>query len=221
MAILTQDIVNGLDIPRKLEWHVYKATTDLTSAIERQLQHPRSPRCLIGISVLLSSDAELEAIGFSIADRVFVYYPRVAGLAARKGSSSGVDAFASLLNSQNGCLVGFGMTRTAMHIRHAVNTHVRGMDLLSVLTGKKNMSPGELVRDTIDPSLDPFVVNTLWDAFPAELENDPRRLEFLCMRAWLAARSLKSIYLKALSNDAIQSWHESEHATSSANMRSS
>ena len=186
MPTLSQNLVKTQGVFRSLEWNIYKTEHDLAASLDRELHRVPSP--VLGLAISLSSEGTLEALALATPRRVFVLYFR--GHAVKRSSRemserAGTDAFAAFLSGQKKPVLGFGMARLAMHVRHGVSAHVRGIDLSSM--SPKN-SPGEFVKSLLDQTADQFAIDTLWDAFPAELQNDPRRLEFLCLRAWLSAR---------------------------------
>lgn len=186
MPTLSQRLLRSQGVPRSLEWNIYKSEHELAASLDRELR--RVPAPALGLAILVSTEGVLEALALATPRRVFVFYPR--GDAVKRSSREmaervGTDAFAALLGGQKRPVVGFGMARMAMHVRNGVSAHVRGVDL-SCMSSKS--SPGEFVKSLLDQSSDTFAVDTLWDAVPPELYNDPRRLENLCLRAWISAR---------------------------------
>lgn len=184
MPTLSQRLLRSQGVPRSLEWNIYKSEHELAASLDRELR--RVPA--LGLAILVSTEGVLEALALATPRRVFVFYPR--GDAVKRSSREmaervGTDAFAALLGGQKRPVVGFGMARMAMHVRNGVSAHVRGVDL-SCMSSRS--SPGEFVKSLLDQNSDTFAVDTLWDAVPPELYNDPRRLENLCLRAWISAR---------------------------------
>lgn len=198
MPTLSQKLLKTQGVARPLEWNIYKTEHELAASLDRELR--RAPAPALGLAILLSKEGVLEALALATPKRVFVLYPR--GNSVKRSSKEmservTTDAFASFLFGQKRPVVGFGMARMAMHVRQGVSAHVRAVDLSNM---SSKSSPGEFVKSLLDHTADTFAVDTLWDAFPPELHNDPRRLEYLCLRAWLSARFGYLLYCSFIKN---------------------
>ncbi|KAI5120000.1 hypothetical protein M0805_008461 [Coniferiporia weirii] len=186
-----QTVVNAPGVPSTLRPSLYRSAGDLSKDLNSLIARRGREGSVLGISILLTADESLlEAVAFATDDDIFVLYPRAAAIQRNKKEvSTDADALLSLLYGQGTSLVGFGMARIAIHIRKGLNTHMRGIELSeAVMTKDRKLSPGTFVRNYVDHNANTFAVDTVWDALPAELKDDPKRLEYLCLRAWVSAR---------------------------------
>ncbi|KAE9391146.1 hypothetical protein BT96DRAFT_832490 [Gymnopus androsaceus JB14] len=91
--------------------------------------------------------------------------------------------FFDFLASTKTTLAGFGMPRIALRIHHHINSHIRGVDLSTILSQDDDAWRPSKVVKKICSLKDTFTVDRLWH------ENDQdRSSEKLCLRAWISAK---------------------------------
>ncbi|KAL5478689.1 hypothetical protein ACEPAI_1966 [Sanghuangporus weigelae] len=189
MEPFEQSLVNAHDAPKFLRPAFFRSSKDFSAAVLSVIDRVPDLPPILGVAILLAvDDTSLEALAVSTtSDKIFILHTRNSPLLGGISlSEPGIDA---LLRGKEALLVGFGMARIAMHIRHGVNSHVRGLEVTEAATPKEmNLSPGAFVKNYVDPDANTFGVDTLWDALPCESGIDYNRLESLAFRAWLTSR---------------------------------
>lgn len=183
-----QVLLPGYRQTRGLKSTFARTANELTLELKAMVSSNSKVVKVVGISILLTVDGQLEAVALAAQDKIVVFYPR--NVKESKHSIEGCSAFTSLLTDHDhgSWLVSFGMTRVAFHIRGNLKVHVRGVEIADAfLLEDRTLSPGAIIKDHIDPCADSFMVNRVWDPVTEETKDDPERLQNLCLRAWLAA----------------------------------
>lgn len=173
--ILTQNLINGKDYPSKLEWFSFDNPNAFKASLRKALAGASSSSPPpIGLATLVPNNGVLEGFALCIGHTIYVLRTR-AGKLAKSRSSVDDD---KLLMSICPRLVGIGMARLALHIKHRLGYHVRGYE---VLLGYD--SPGQAVHDLVDVKLDSFRIDRVWDIIPSKANAEA--FENLCLRAWV------------------------------------
>lgn len=192
MEPFEQHLVGTSCAPNTLSPALFRSPKDFSASVFRAINGVPNPPPVLGVAILLTIEgALLEALAISTpTNEVFILRTRNCSLIGETRSpASGDDDLARLLRGRRAQLVGFGMARIAMHVRHELNSHVRGLEITEAATPKeRNLSPGAFVNKYVDPKANSFDVDTLWDALPYNSGAGSSRLENLAMRAWLTAR---------------------------------
>ena len=146
----------------------------------------------MGVSVLLSEGtALLEAIAIATSsDKIYIFRPRSSRkLKSKPDPAATADAIAPLLRGERTILVGFGIARIAMHVRHGLNVHVRGVEVTDTSSpDDRKLSPGAFMKKYVYAEANTFAIDTLWDAVPSNLENEGSNLQHVALRAWLTMK---------------------------------
>ena len=192
MEPFEQSLVNTSDAPNTLRPVIFRSPKDFSASVFRAIGRVSSSTPIVGVAISLTvEDALLESLAISTStDEIFILRTRNSSLVMETRSpASGDDDLACLLRGQGAQLIGFGMARIAMHVRHALNSHVRGLEITEAATPKeRNLSPGAFVKKYVDPTVNSFDVDTLWDALPSNSGIGYSGLEDLAKRAWLTSR---------------------------------
>ncbi|KAL5510973.1 hypothetical protein ACEPAG_3692 [Sanghuangporus baumii] len=197
MEPFRQSLVDAYDAPEFLRPAFFTSSKDFSAAVLGIIDRipDRSP--ILGVAILLAvDDASLEALAISTtSEKIFILHTRNSPLLG--GISLSEPGIGALLRGKEALLVGFDMARIAMHIRHGVNTHVRGLEITEAAPPKeRNLSPGAFVKNYVDPGANAFDIDTLWDAFPCESGTDYNRLQSLAFRSWLTSRVAATLDLR-------------------------
>lgn len=90
-------------------------------------------------------------------------------------------------------LVGYGMAQIALHLRRTLKRNVRGLEVQDISTAPRGRNagsflPSELAKELLDPEARETDIDGLWHRAPSELEDDIKRINDLCLRAWLTMK---------------------------------
>lgn len=172
--VLTQNLINGNDYPSKLEWFSFDNPNAFKVSLRKALGGASSSSPPpIGLATLVPKNGVLEGFALCIGHTIYVLRTK-AGKLAKSRSTLDDD---KLLLSICPRLVGIGMARIALHIKHRLGYHVRGYEVLVSYD-----SPGQAVYDLDDKS-DSFCIDRVWDIIPSKANAEA--LENLCLRAWI------------------------------------
>jgi len=81
------------------------------------------------------------------------------------------------------CLVGFSFPRTAIHVNHVTQRHVRGVDLSTLFSPnpREPWSPSRIVKERVESGGNAWNIASLWLGDERTAERN------ICLQAWLAA----------------------------------
>lgn len=201
MDQISQTLINSPNVASTLRIKYCRTAKELQTFISPFVPSSKKPGKLLylGISILLSpTTGLLDAFAFATpSDEIIV-------LAATEPQTGDVidfttpdmSAFADILlgKDEKVLITGLNMSRIAMHVRHNLKLHTRGVELSELASDSNRvLSAGTLTKLWLDPEVDTFAVDTLWDGPPTDVIN---RIEKLCLRAWITTRYVRVFFFK-------------------------
>ncbi|KAI9063965.1 P-loop containing nucleoside triphosphate hydrolase protein [Trametes sanguinea] len=149
----------------------------------------------VGVSLRLSEKGAITSVAFAteaLVIQINTEVPKSSSGFARADTFKGI---ANTLNNSRCLLVGVGMQRIALLLRHQLQADCTAVDLTTLfpdLVERGVPSPGEIAQEVLSSRAQVFKINALWHH---ETNND------LCIRAWLVAcigcRSLQRLKASA------------------------
>lgn len=186
----TQTLIKGSDFPSKLEWYSFEDIHDFSLSLRRAIgdipESSASSPSPVGLAVLLPKNGKFEGLAMCIGHTIYVLRSKSGKL---KKSQSATDV-EKVFSSSGSRLVGIGMARLALHIKHALGCHVKGYEFYETMPLPKTPmdkieSPGQAVVAYINRESNSFSVDQLWDVIPADAST--KAIENLCLRAWITS----------------------------------
>ena len=177
---------DSLSMPGGLTQHLVKYPTHLSSAVEALFFGLETGTC-IGISIQLTQAGKLHAAAFCIGDKVLVidnlFLPRLKEYTNKQKESQ--ELLKQLCSNESAPLVGFNIGRIIMHLRVGLGVHVSGADISSIFMPENPASPGQYFQNCACPTVNPFVVDELWESVYLSNDEDNGQRN-LTLRAWVS-----------------------------------
>ncbi|KAI5119293.1 hypothetical protein M0805_008208 [Coniferiporia weirii] len=194
MPTLAQKYLKGQDVPDVLEYHLLSDPAELARSIQG-LYDELSPARVIGLAVHFTQTGTMEYVSLAVDGVVFVLSTKAEKATSRKAAPV-PHPLQAVLEGRNGKIIGVGMARLAMYIKHHLGFHTRGFELFDILPhgkeeGDSDMASPGCAAKHLFPSSDSFIVDNLWDFSFEDVEDEAIVIEYLCFRAWITARQTR------------------------------
>lgn len=184
MPSIELSLIQSADLPKRIDWERCDELPYVARAVQTRAQSASTPPA-IGLAIHLNKEAALELVGLCVLDKVFVI-PVSAPKSKNKQKASArlasATALARLFSGELGQLAGFDVDRSAAYINNHLDCRVVASNL-----SLPKISPGQAVRDTLDPSSDSYAIDQVWDFEHEELESG-EETRLLVLRAWISSR---------------------------------
>ncbi|PPR01820.1 hypothetical protein CVT24_001684 [Panaeolus cyanescens] len=136
---------------------------------------------VFGVAHRLSSKGKLEFLSICTNDRAaIIHFDNIPRPTVHTKQELPI---AKLLKADEFTLVGFNLSKTALHLNASTLLHVRGIDFAAVYKDPKKgsaFSAAEIVQKRVSDRADTWEILRLWNNENGQMERD------LCLQAWLA-----------------------------------
>lgn len=176
MVALRQTYLTGKGIPKTLDWRLYATHKEVSEALG-SLPSTSTPSAIAGLAIHVNK-GNLEFVALAVGNKIFVF----------KAGAEKDAIMGDFLRDGSRHIVGYDMAQLALYIKATMGYDVRGYNLPIPALPKGNEFPGAAVHNLLDTSAKPFDIGQLWDFQPETLEEGNKKIEFLCLRAWISSR---------------------------------